>query len=332
MQELLQQLCELYGPSGREDAVRETLRSLVADLADEVRVDALGNLIVRARAGTEGGKRVMLAAHMDEIGLVVSHIDEKGFLRFAPVGGLFPLTLTGQRVRFASGQIGVIGLEPIESKNETELRKMYIDIGAGSREEAEKMVRVGDIACMDRQFALAGRRAVGKAMDDRVGCAVLVEVLRALSHSPHEVYFVFTAQEEVGLRGATTSAYGVNPDLAIAVDVTGTGDTPEARPMAVVLGKGPAVKVMDGGMLAHPGVKELLIRTAEACAIPYQREVLLGGTTDARAIQTARSGVPAGTLSIPTRYVHTTSEMVDLDDVAGAVRLLVALLEGPIEF
>ena len=331
MQELLKQLCEMYGPSGYEGAVRQFLRDTVAGLAAEVRVDALGNLIVRAKAGADGGKRVMLAAHMDEIGLVVSHIDEKGFLRFAPVGGIFPLTMTGQRVRFASGQIGVVGLEPIESKNDASLPKMYIDVGARSREEAEKLVHVGDVVGMDRAFAVANGRGVSKAMDDRAGCAVLVEVLRALTHSPHDVYAVFTTQEEVGLRGATTSAFGVDPAIAIAVDVTDTGDTPEARPMAVALGKGPAVKVMDGGMLAHAGVKDLMIRVAEAHQISYQREVLLGGTTDARAIQTTRSGVPAGCLSIPTRYIHTVSEMVDLDDVQNSVRLLVALLEGPID-
>jgi endoglucanase len=331
LEEILRQLCELYGPSGREEAVREAIRQAVAPYAREMRVDALGNLIVRAKAGTEGGKRVMLAAHMDEIGLVVNHIDEKGFLRFGRVGGIIPWMLVGQRVRFASGQIGVIGMEPIESKNELDLPKMYIDIGASSREEAEKLVQVGDLACMDRAFVLTNGRAVGKAMDDRVGCAVQVEVLRTLQHSPHDVFVVFTSQEEVGLRGATTSAFGLAPDLGIAVDVTLTGDTPEARPMAVSLGKGPAIKVMDLGMLAHPAVKELLIRTAEANGIPYQREVLLAGSTDARAIQTTQAGIPAGTVSIPTRYVHSPSEMVDLQDVRYAVRLLVALLEGPID-
>lgn len=331
MQELLKQLSEMYGPSGWERAVREFLRDAVSGLAAETRVDALGNLIVRAKAGTEGGRRVMLAAHMDEIGLVISHIDEKGFLRFGPVGGIFPLTMTGQRVRFASGRIGVVGREPGENRTEADLTKMYIDIGARDRAEAEKLVQVGDVVCMDRQFAAANGRVVGKAMDDRAGCAVLVETLRALTQSPHDVYAVFTTQEEVGLRGATTSAFAVAPDLAIAIDVTSTGDTPEARPMAVELGKGPAVKVMDAGMLAHAEVKDLLIRTAESHQIPYQREVLLAGSTDARAIQTSRGGVRAGTVSIPTRYVHTASEMVDMADMHNAVRLLVALLEGPID-
>jgi len=331
VQELLKQLSEVYGPSGYEGGIRQILRDTVAGLAAEAHVDALGNLIVQAKAGTAGGKRVMLAAHMDEIGLVVSHIDEKGFLRFGPVGGIYPLTMFGQRVRFASGLVGVVGIEPIESKNEANLPKMFIDVGARNREEAEKMVHVGDVVGMDRQLEVSNGRAIGKALDDRAGCLVLVEVLRALHQSPHDVYVVFTTQEEVGLRGATTSAYGVAPDLAIAVDVTDTGDTPESRPMAVALGKGPAVKVMDGGMLAHAGVKDLMLRVAETHQIPCQREVLLGGTTDARAMQTSRSGVPAGCLSIPTRYIHTASEMIDLDDVKNSIRLLVALLEEPFE-
>ncbi|MBN1484100.1 MAG: M42 family metallopeptidase [Chloroflexia bacterium] len=331
MQEILKQLSEQYGPSGNEEAVRQDLQALVADYAQETRVDALGNLIVRAKAGSAGGQRIMLAAHMDEIGLIVSYIDKKGFLRFTAVGGVNPLTLLGQRVRFASGLLGGIGIEPIESKNELAMNKLFIDVGAKDRAEAETMVRVGDVACMDRSFYLNNGRTIGKAMDDRAGCAILVETLRQLPSSPHDIYVVFTTQEEIGLRGATTSAYAIEPDMAIALDVTCTGDTPEAQPMAVSLGEGPAIKVKDSGMLAHPGVKDLLIRTAEAHDIPYQREVLLGGTTDSRAIQTSRAGVPAGTISIAARYVHTTSEMIDVEDLHNSVRLLLALLQGPID-
>jgi len=168
-------------------------------------------------------------------------------------------------------------------------------------------------------------------MDDRAGCAVLIQTLRELSASPHEVYAVFTTQEEVGLRGAAVSAYGLEPEVALAVDVTGTGDVPEAKPMAVELGAGPAVKVMDSGFLSHPGVKQWLIAGAERLGIPYQREVLEFGSTDARAIQTARAGVPTGALSLPTRYLHTPSEMVDMRDVQAAVKLLVGLLAEPID-
>jgi putative aminopeptidase FrvX len=167
-------------------------------------------------------------------------------------------------------------------------------------------------------------------MDDRIACAILIETMRLLKGSPHELYFVFTTQEEVGVRGATTSAFGIDPDLGLAVDVTGTGDTPKGSKMAVGLGKGPAVKVKDAGMLADPRVVAWMIRAAEKAKIPYQREVLEGGSTDARAIQLTRGGVPAGCLSIPSRYVHTPSEMVDYDDVQNAVKLLKALLSAPV--
>jgi len=163
-------------------------------------------------------------------------------------------------------------------------------------------------------------------MDDRIGCAVLVETLRRLERTPHEVHFVFSVQEETTLSGARTAAYGIEPDMAIAVDVTGTGDTPESRPMAVELGKGPAVKVQDAGMIAHPAVREWLVRAAEAAGVPYQMEVLERGTTDAAAMQLVRAGVPSGCLSIPCRYIHTPSEMVDGEDVEGAVRLLLHAL------
>jgi endoglucanase len=168
-------------------------------------------------------------------------------------------------------------------------------------------------------------------MDDRIGCDILLQTMRELAKSPHDLYFVFTVQEEVGLRGATTSGYGVEPEIALAVDVTLTGDTPECVPMAIVLGGGPAVKIKDSGMLSHVGVKDWLIRTAETAAIPFQREVLTRGTTDAYAIQTTRAGVPAGCVSIPTRYVHSPSEVIDYGDAQGAVKLLVSALSGPID-
>ena len=190
---------------------------------------------------------------------------------------------------------------------------------------------MGDVACFQRTCEALGDRMVAKAMDDRIGCAVLLQVMRELGASPHDLSFVFTVQEEVGLRGAVTSGYGVEPDIALAVDVTLTGDTPECPPMAVELGAGPAIKIKDGGMLAHIGVKDWLLAKAGGAGIPFQREVLVTGTTDASAIQTTRAGVPAGCVSIPTRYVHMPSEMVDYRDVQGAVKLLVAALSGPID-
>jgi len=335
VKEIIKKLTECYGPSGHESAVREVITAelkasgVLSGKRVETHVDALGNLVVR-RAAKEGSTRVMLAAHMDEIGVVVTHVDHRGFLRFGSVGGVRPLPLLGGRVRFEDGTVGVIGLEKLEDGSKVPpLEKFFIDTGASSREDSR--IKVGDVGCFLRTCEELGGRIVAKAMDDRVGCAVLIEVMRELDTSPHDISFVFTVQEEVGLRGAVTSGYGAEPDLAVAVDVTFTGDTPECAPMAVELGAGPAIKIKDGGMLTHVGVKGWLLETAHKARIPFQREVLVNGTTDASAIQTTRAGVPAGCVSIPTRYVHMPSEVVDYRDVQGAVKLLVEALSGPID-
>jgi endoglucanase len=329
VKDLIKKLTEAYGPSGHEEEIRETIRAEVEPLADEVRVDALGNLIA-TKKGSGGGKRVMLAAHMDEIGMIISYVDKKGFLRAQPIGGLDLATLAGGRVVFADGTIGVVAAEDrAEFRKNPEMAKLYIDVGASSHEEAQE--RLGQAAGFVRPFADLGRRVVAKAMDDRIGCAILVEVLRRLEDTPHEVYAVFSVQEEIGLRGARTGAYGLDPEVGIALDITVAADTPEAPKLAMKLGEGPCIKVMDSGMISHPGVKNLLIETAKAQGIPYQLEVLDRGTTDAAAIQLAHSGVPAGCISIACRHFHTPSEMVDMEDVENTIGLLVAMLEEPIE-
>jgi len=329
VKELIEKLTEAYGPSGREEQIREIIRAEVESFVDEIRVDTMGNLIA-LKKGTGQGKKVMLAAHMDEIGLIISHVDEEGFLRAQRIGGVDTMTLTGGRVQFADGTVGVIAPEKRpEFRKDPDLSKLYIDIGATSRAEAAD--RLGQVVGFVRPFADMGQRVVSKAMDDRIGCTVLVETLRGLEGSPHDVYFVFTVQEEVGLRGAQTGAFGVDPDIGIAVDVTIAADTPEAYKMAMKLGDGPCIKVKDGRMLAHSGLKDLMIETAEANEIPYQLEVLAWGSTDAAAMQLSRGGVPAGCVSIACRYVHSPSEMVDIGDVENAVRLLLAMLAEPIE-
>jgi endoglucanase len=326
MRDLVRKLVETFGPSGCEDKVREVIRAEVEPYADEVRVDALGSLIARKRGGG-AGKRIQLSAHMDEIGVIVSYIDEKGYARFSRIGGVGPLTTVGGRVVFADGTIGVIGIEQ-KRKNATKvpgLNEMYIDVGATSADDCP--VAVGDSASFDRPFNGQGTRLIAKAMDDRIGCAVLIETLRRLDGTPHDLYFAFTIQEETGLVGAATTAFGIDPEIAIAVDVTMSGDTPESYPMAVGLGKGPAIKVLDGGMIADRAVREKMVASAKAAGIPYQMEVLPRGTTDAMAMQLVRSGVPAGCLSIPCRYVHSPSEMVDENDVENGVRLMLELLQ-----
>lgn len=325
MRELIQKLTETYGPSGTEEQIRAVIRAEVEPLADEIRVDPLGSLVVRRRGSGEG-QRILLDAHMDEIGVMVTYVDEKGFVRFTRIGGVSPLTCIGARVGFADGTVGVIG---VEEKREDEskipkLTHLYLDVGATNRDDCP--VQIGDPAVFVRPFEAQGSRLIAKAMDDRVGCAVLIETLRRLEDTPHDIYFIFSVQEETTLSGARTSAYGIEPDMAIAVDVTGTGDTPESRPMAVKLGNGPAIKVQDSGMIAHPAVRDLMVRRAREAGIPYQLEVLERGTTDAAAMQLVRAGVPSGCLSIPCRYIHTPSEVVDEGDVENGVRLLLEIL------
>jgi len=330
MKSLIQKLVETAGPPGYEAQIRSVILHEIESHADQVWVDALGNLIARKGAENPTGMKIMLAAHMDEIGIIVTHIEKNGFARFTSLGGIYPEYLPGGRVRFLDGVIGVINMERREDPGALPtLEQMYIDLGATSRQTCP--VRVADVAVMERPFIDMGARLVSKAMDDRIGAAVLIETLQQVSDSPHELYFVFSVQEEVGIRGATTAAYAINPDLGIAVDVTRTGDTPNCKKMAVSLGKGPAIKVRDGGMLSDPRVVDWMVRNAESAHIPYQLEILEGGTTDARAIQISREGVPAGCLSIPCRYVHAPSEMVDYSDVQGAVRLLTELLTRPVD-
>ena len=330
MKTLIQKLVEATGPSGFEAQIRQVIQAEVAPLADEWRVDALGNLIVRKGGKAPGGQKIMLAAHMDEIGIMVTHVDENGFVRFTTLGGVRASNCPGGRVRFMNGAAGIIGVERLDDPGRAPtIDQLYIDLGVSSRQACP--VRVGDVAAFERPFVDLGRRLASKAMDDRIGVAVLIETLRGLPASPNELYFVFSVQEEVGIRGATTAAYGLDPDLGLAVDVTLSGDTPKGVKMEVALGKGPAIKVRDSGMLADPRVVDWMVAGANKAGLPYQLEVLEAGGTDARAIQLTRSGVPAGCLSIPCRYVHSPSEMVDLDDVQNGVRLLVELLGQPVK-
>lgn len=327
MKSLIKDLVESYGPTGFETEVIDKIRAYVTDYVDECYVDSLGNLIARKKGS---GKKVMFSAHTDEIGVIVTYIDDDGFLRFSNAGGLNLLTLLGNRVRFANSTIGVIGREKGELKD-LSLDKLFIDIGARTKEDAQKRVSIGDFAIFHREFTDLGQRLVAKSMDNRIGCAVLVEAIRKLEHADHDLFFAFSTQEEVGLRGARTAAYGIDPDLGIAVDVTRTGDTPEAPRMDVSLGEGAAIKVKDSSVIAHPKIKDLMVRLAEANQIKYQLEVLEAGGTDAGAIHLTRSGVPSGTISIPCRYVHSPSEMVDLGDVQNCVELVLAICCDPLD-
>jgi endoglucanase len=330
MKELIQKLTETFGPSGHEDAIREVILAEIKPLAAEIHVDSLGNIIARRGKRSKNGKRVMIAAHMDEIGLIVTHIDEHGFVRFTTVGIPFARYLWGGRVRFLNGTQGVIGSEHLENINEIPpTENLFIDAGATGKKDCP--VKVGDMAVFERSFLEMGSRLAATSLDDRAGVAVAIETLRRLEGGPNEVYFVFTVQEEVGVRGATVSAYGIDPEVGIVIDVTPTGDTPNPVRRDIALGKGPAIKVKDNLMLSDPKVVAWMERGAQKAKIPTQREVLTGGSTDARAIQATRTGVPTGGLVISCRYIHSPSEMIDINDVENAVKLLTVLLNAPID-
>ena len=328
MKTLIKQLVETWGPSGREDAVRQLVQAEIEDQVDSMTISPMGGLHAIVNHG--GGMKLMLAAHMDEIGIIISHIDQDGFTRFHALGGVNLETCIGHRVRFEDGTMAVIGVEQrAERTKPPRLEDLYLDFGVSSAQDCP--VRVGDMGAFDRSFITIGDRLVAKSMDDRIGVAILIETLRRLPRPRHEVQFAFTVQEEVGLRGAGPSAFGLDPDLAIAVDVTRTGDTPRGIKMDVALGAGPAIKVRDKRMISDPRIVDLMSNRAEEAGIPHQFEVLQRGSTDAASIQVTRAGVPAGCLSIPCRYIHTPSEMVDMNDVENAVLLLMEILSKPIE-
>lgn len=323
----IRKLVEAHGPSGHEDQVRDLILAEIKDLVDEKpTVDAMGNLIAWKRSEREGAPRLMLSAHMDEIGLMITHVDKEGFLRFTGIGAVIAAALVGNRVRFADGTVGTIYVERRENVGSIPaFSQLYIDAGGT---DGQHGITVGQAASFVRDLVVRGERLIAKSLDDRVGCAIQIEVMRRLKGKslPNDVAFVFSVQEEVGRRGAQTAAYAVAPDVGIAVDVTSAGDTPKGPLVDVALGNGPAIKIKDALMLAAPQVIALMEKAARKARVPTQREVLLRGTTDAASMQLARAGVRAGCLSIPCRYVHTTSETVDINDVEGAVRLLVALL------
>lgn len=322
----MQALNACHGPSGREAPVAEAIRSLAAPYVDEITTDALGNLICHRKGE---GPKVLFAAHMDSIGLLVTHIDEKGFLRFAPVGGLSAHEVLGTPVRFANGVRGVVALEGKVEAKEMKLEQLYLDIGAKDEAEAKGMVQVGDTAVYDTAAFLSGGKIFSPYLDDRIACVILLMAMERLSSRRNDLYFVFTVQEEVGLRGARTAAYGVAPDYGVAVDVTDSDDIPSApHECSSQAGKGAAIKIMDHSVICHPEVVAKMEALAKEQKIPYQRDILRFGGTDAGAIHQARSGVLTGGISVSTRYVHTPLEVADLEDIEACAALTAAFAQA----
>ncbi len=331
IKKFLSQICEAPGVSGYEHHVAGLIKSALCDYADEVRQDRLGNLVFFKRgAGEEDGPRILLTAHMDEIGFMVTKIEEGGFLRFTAVGGVDPRTIVGQEVDLLARETlpGIIGAKPPhlvpdeEKENAYKLDDLHIDL-ALPEERVRKLVAPGDLAVIRRKpILLAGNSISAKAMDDRAGIAVVLCCLQELERLHHkaDVFVVATVQEEVGVRGAATAAYGVVPDIGIAIDVT-HGEMPGvAEHETSQMGKGPSITI---GPNIHRKVSNELVRLAKEYRIPYQIDTYPGATgTDARAIQVTRGGIATGLVSVPLRYMHTSVELVDMDDILQAGRLL----------
>jgi putative aminopeptidase FrvX len=338
--EALEKLSNANGVTGREGEVRELMKQYLKPYVDETREDRLGNLIA-FKKGNKDAPTVMLAAHMDEVGLMIKNIKKKGFLQFAEVGGIDDRVLLAQKVIVHTDKgplTGVVGSKPVHIQTEAEKKKvieadkLFIDVGARDKEEAEKMgVQVGDVVSFDIKFARLGKDVVlGKAFDNRVGCAIMIETVKRLQKVDCNVYAVGTIQEEVGLRGATIAAFQLEPDVGIALDATVAGDTPgvgEGEAPAK-MGEGPVLTVADAGLIAHPKVLRLLIDSAKEQKIPYQLETGIRGATDAARISLSREGVPSGVISVATRYIHSPAAILNLDDVEKAVELAVAAIEN----
>ena len=331
---LLKELSEAFGVSGCEDEVRKLLTEATKPYVDKQWVDSLGNLLTFKKGNGSVPLKVMLSAHMDEVGFMITYIDEKGFLHFRPVGGIDDRMLLSKRVLIGDKRVlGVIGIKPIhlleeeERKRVIKVDKLVIDIGASSRAEAEKFVQVGDYATFATRFAQLGSDTVkGKAFDDRAGCAVLVELVK--ERYPFDLYATFTVQEEVGLRGAKVAAYAVEPDVAFVLEGTICDDSPKKKDVSPTtrLGHGPAITIMDRTFVAHRSLVKLLVEVAEEEGIPYQFKQPLVGGTDAGAIHLTKGGVPSVTVAVPSRYIHSPVCVLSLSDFENTVRLMKAAL------
>ncbi len=327
--ELIKKLNGTHGPAGDEGEIRKVIRELAQPWADEITEDTLGNLIVRKKGS---GPKVMFAAHMDSIGFIVTHIEKEGFLRVGRLGGVTPKEVVNTPIRFKNGVQGVFVKEEKVEFGKLKLDECYLDIGAKDEEEAKSMVQVGDTAVYNTAAFTSNSKVYSPYLDNRVSCAVLLKALEEVGDSENDLYFVFTVQEEVGLRGARTSAWAIDPDYGIAVDVTDVDDTPGSEKNGTVqLGKGAAIKVMDSSVICHPAVVEQLSVLAKEREIPAQKDILRAGGTDAGAIHTTRLGVYTGGISVPTRYIHTPHEMADLKDVACCVKLVCAFAKSQLK-
>jgi putative aminopeptidase FrvX len=328
--ELLQELSEAVGVSGQEGAVRDIICDAMQPHVDDLLIDALGNIVALKRGKDQDRLRVMVAAHMDEVGLMITDHDSSGALKFRSVGGILDAVVAGKRVQVGPKRVpGAIGIKPIHLTQDESARQVVkkdalaIDVGASTKEEAQGVAKVGDVATFLTPFTDLGPTLLGKAFDDRAGCAALVELVRGQAFG-FDLYAAFTVQEEVGLRGARVAAHAVEPDAAIVLDCTPANDMPKKKDLSpnTELGKGPAIYIMGGRTFSDRRLVDLFIAGGEADGIPYQIRQPGGGGTDAGSIQIAREGVPVVSISVPGRYIHSPSAIIHRDDFDNTIRLV----------
>ena len=337
---LLRELSEAAGVPGREENIRQIIQRELKGCVDEISVDAMGNLIAHKKGTAQKRQRIMFAAHMDEIGFYVSFVDDRGFLRLQEVGGFDTRNLFARRVivHTAKGPLrGVLNAtgkpihtaSPEERRQYKEVSEFFVDLGLPGKEVA-KRVQIGDMVTLDAPFVEYGHYASGKCLDNRVQVYIGIRVLQALKRCPNDVFGVFTVQEEVGLRGAFTSTYGVEPDIGVCLDTTIASDLPGIAPehRITTLGAGGGIKVLDGSVISHRELVETFVTLAKRAKIKHQLEILPRGGTDAGAMQRSRKGVKTVTLSVPTRYIHSVTETVHKDDVKAAEALLLRFLQA----
>lgn len=330
---LLKKLCESFGVSGYEKETREIIKEACAPFADEITTDAIGNLIVFKKGQGEKKKRIMAAAHMDEIGLQVIKIDEKGQIRVKPLGYHWINITYMNRVRFRNGIEGIVSsVSEIESIKGNDCTKLYIDIGAMSKEEAEKWVKVGDVAGYIGDYAeLKGNNVMAKGIDDRVGCYIQIEALKRIEKPVNDLYFVFTVQEELGCRGSKVTAERIKPDFGIAVDITPAHDYPCDLEGSNALGAGTAIKISDPSVICDEYLIQEMIACCEENDIKYQRDVIYKGGTDAGSINMAHYGIKAAGISVANRFPHSPSTITNMDDVEASIQLLSKFVQRDFE-
>lgn len=326
MLNLTRKILKPVSVSGREDAVIGVIAEEIAPYVDSITTDPMGNLIAFKAGVGENKKKLMYAAHIDEIGFIVSYIEENGYLRFHTIGGINFQSAAFTHVVFENGLRGVL----VPEGGELRADKCYVDIGAKNRKDAERRVKIGDtFAVVSEVVKLAGSRVAGRPMDDRIGAVILIEAAKRLEGKEvyNDTYFVFTTEEEVGCRGAKTAAYNIMPDVGIALDVTRTGDTPNCAPMAVKLGDGAAIKIKDSSVVCDRDLVNKMKKACEDGKIKHQFEILSGGGTDTSSMQANAGGAIAGCISIPTRYIHSSVETIDMNDVEACVQLTMAMCD-----